>query len=68
VLGGVIAAVTGPRVAFAVAGAGSLAIMGVVWVVLRPRVVVSSDPGEGPHDSDPPGTLTADVSNHQTLA
>jgi hypothetical protein len=68
VLGGLIAALTGPRVALAVAGAGSLAITGVVWVVLRPRGAPHSDAVDGPPDSDPPGMLTAAVSNHQTLA
>jgi MFS family permease len=68
VLGGLIAALTGPRVAFAVAGAGSLAITGVVWVVLRPRAAVRGESGDGPPDSEASGTLTAAVSNHQTLA
>jgi predicted MFS family arabinose efflux permease len=68
VLGGLIAALTGPRVAFAVAGAGSLAIMGIAWVVLRPRAAGRSEPGGGPRDSDPPGSLTSTVPNHQTLA
>ncbi len=68
VLGGLIAALTGPRVALAVAGAGSLAITGAVWVVLRPRVVDHSDAVDEPPDSDSPSTLTAAVSNHETLA
>lgn len=36
VIGGAIAALAGPRPAMAVAGAGSLVIAGVVWVMLRP--------------------------------
>ena len=36
-LGGILAALTGPRIAFAVAGLGALAITGAAWVVLRPH-------------------------------
>jgi MFS family permease len=40
-LGGAIAAIAGPRAALAVAGGGSLAIAGLVWLVLRPGQVES---------------------------
>jgi MFS family permease len=36
VTGGAIAALAGPRVALATAGAGALAITAIVWIVLRP--------------------------------
>jgi predicted MFS family arabinose efflux permease len=39
VLGGLIAALTDPRVAFAVAGVGSLVYAITVWVVLRPSAM-----------------------------
>jgi predicted MFS family arabinose efflux permease len=37
VLGGVIAALAGPRIALGIAGAGSLVVTVTIWVVLRPR-------------------------------
>jgi MFS family permease len=69
VLGGLIAALTGPRIAFAVAGAGSLAITGLVWVVLRPGTGLRGESKRGRDGSDPPtGTRTAAVSGREKLA
>jgi hypothetical protein len=36
-VGGVIAALAGPRIALGIAGAGSLVVTVTIWVVLRPR-------------------------------
>ena len=61
VLGGVLAAVSNPRVALAAAAAGSLAYAGAVWRALRPALI-----GEPPAvtdrgaDAAPPGAAVAE--------
>jgi len=51
-LGGVIAALAGPRVALMVAGAGSLLVTAAIWVVLRPRAGPGVSPAEPRSESD----------------
>jgi predicted MFS family arabinose efflux permease len=70
VLGGSIATLSGPRVAFAVAGAGALAITGVAWIVLAPGDAVRPRCRQEPDDSSPPsGTLAVGaVSSREKLA
>ena len=64
VLGGLIAALTGPRVAFAVAGAGSLAITALVWVVLAPRALVPAEAGAGlPGEAPRADAIPADTAD-----
>ncbi len=60
-LGGAIAALTGPRTALAVAGAGSLVITVAVWRLLRPRAAGADEPAATwrPDDPDPAGPLKA---------
>lgn len=65
VLGGVLASATDPRVALAVAAAGSLAYAGAVWVLLRPGLI-----GDPPEDTDlraRPPSPTAVSEGHGTL-
>lgn len=51
-LGGVIAALAGPRVALMVAGAGSLLVTAAIWLVLRPRAGPGVSPAEPRSESD----------------
>lgn len=62
VLGGVITALSGPRIAFAIAAGGSLVFGAVVAVVLRPDPVPAIE-GDGP---SPAPTDAADVSSIST--
>ncbi len=69
VLGGVIAALAGPRVALMVAGAGSLVITAVIWVVLRPRAGFDVSPVGSRSGSDAPTeTRPPAVSGSERLA
>ncbi|MDQ2896872.1 MAG: MFS transporter [Actinomycetota bacterium] len=65
VLGGLLAAATDPRVALAVAAAGSLAYAGAVWMLLGPVVI-----GEPPEPADSragSASPTAVPEGHRTL-
>jgi hypothetical protein len=53
VLGGVLTALAGPRVALAVAGIGSIAVTAVVWVVLRPGVLDEPPSAGGAAEPEP---------------
>ena len=44
-LGGAMAALTGPRIALAVAAGGALAVAGAAWIVLTPRLLRTGDDG-----------------------
>jgi hypothetical protein len=69
VLGGVIAALAGPRVALMVAGAGSLVVTLAIWLVLRPRAgfgVSSGASGSGPDSAQ--GTRPPSAPRSGTLA
>ena len=69
VLGGVIAALAGPRVALMVAGAGSLVITAVIWVVLHPRAGFDVSPVGSRSGSDAPTeTRPPAVSGSERLA
>jgi MFS family permease len=46
-IGGAIAALAGARVAFAVAGAGALAIAATAWIILRPTMLGDTGSGSG---------------------
>jgi len=57
VLGGLLASATDPRVALAVAAAGSLAYAGAAWILLRPGLI--GDPPEDPDLRAGPPSPTA---------
>jgi predicted MFS family arabinose efflux permease len=67
-LGGVITALANPRVALAIAGAGSLAFTIAVWVVLRPGYMpeLPTDMPSAPM-GPPPGNVPAPPSSRETL-
>lgn len=67
-LGGAIAALADPRVALAVAGTGSLAFAGAVWIALRPSAMpaVPRDP-EAASNGSADGATNAAAGSHQTL-
>jgi hypothetical protein len=66
-LGGVIAALAGPRVALAVAGAGSLLVSVAIWVVLRPWAKFGAAPGAR-SGSDASETRPPAISGSETVA
>jgi hypothetical protein len=68
-LGGVLAALAGPRVALGVAGAGSLLVTAAIWVVLRPRAGLGATP-PGPRSESDPAEETGppSFSGSETLA
>jgi hypothetical protein len=68
-LGGVIAALVGPRIALMVAGAGSLLVAAAIWVVLGPRARFGRSPA-GPRSASDVVTETRppSVSRSETLA
>lgn len=65
VLGGLLASATDPRVALAVAAAGSLAYAGAVWVLLRPGLI--GDPPQDPEPRASPVSPTAVSEGQGTL-
>jgi len=65
VLGGLLASATDPRVALAVAAAGSLAYAGAVWIALRPSLI--GEPPENPDLPDSPSSPTAVTEGQGTL-
>lgn len=65
VLGGLLASATNPRVALAVAAAGSLAYAGAVWILLRPSLI--GDPPQDPDLRADSPSPTAVPEGHGTL-
>ena len=68
-LGGVIAALAGPRLALGVAGAGSLVVTAASWLVLRPRAGFGATPS-GPWSGSDAATEAGppSFSGSETLA
>jgi hypothetical protein len=68
-LGGVIAALAGPRLALGVAGAGSLVVTAAIWVVLGPRAGFGATPS-GPRSGSDAATEAGPppFSGSETLA
>jgi predicted MFS family arabinose efflux permease len=68
VIGGVIAELADPRVAFSVAGAGSLAFVVLVWIVLRPSAMPPPPPDpEARQPAVRPAIVPAAVGSRGTL-